>query len=349
MTINSPQVPESGGFSDASLEEFLQGTAFDTRNLPPDTPVETNDQFVEDLDDGGESPTTPVPSTIIQGSESDAGSTQGGTDSTLTTQSSDEDEVWEWDDGFQLPRSQARALAEFDAFLAANPELAAQIAGVVQGQYQLVPYGSGEPNAEPVPTTPALSTPTQQQGPPPDLDLDDPQVKLLWDTIQQQQAALAAQQQRLQSHEVQLSTQTQATTQSLISKAEQSFKTDRSLTDEQMVKIREVAGRLNVLPSLLSPVDPITQLPRNVDPLKAVEQAFDIAYWQLPEFRNRQVQATVDQTIKDNTRKAKASSVGGNSGSVRRTPVTKPKTKEETRQEMIREVAGYFASEQGDN
>ena len=247
-----------------------------------------------------------------------------------------EDE-WAWDDGLKLTRDQARTLADFDAWLTANPDLARAWTSLVQGTHELVPRGQQPPVPTPTPTT----TPTQVT-PPPDLDLDDPVVKHIWTELQTTRQQLDAASKVLTRHEQQISTANASTAQSLLAKAQETFQTTKKLNSDEMTKVRQVAERMNIVGGLMSPLDPITGLPRTVDPVKALEKAFDIAYNEIPEFRSRIVTEMVTQTKTEQDRKRKLTSLQGGSGSVPRgTPA--PKTEADRRAAMIKEVADAMA------
>jgi hypothetical protein len=88
----------------------------------------------------------------------------------------------------------------------------------------------------------------------------------------------------------------------------------------------------------MAPIDPVSGLPRNVDPLKALEDAFDLAHWQIPRLRDKELAEVQSATRTSNKRKAKLSSLGGASGSVPRQQNTVPTNKQERRQAMLAEM-----------
>lgn len=236
------------------------------------------------------------------------------------------EDVWEFDGGLTLDKETARSLAEFNAFLNANPDVAEAIRESVQAKYQ----------------------PQQPTQPPPEpelehLDLDDPNVKFLYENYQKQQNDLAQAMDVIRRHELQLTTQTEATATSIVERAVTSFKQEHQLDDESMQQVRQIAGQMNIVESVFAPEDPITGVARRVDPLTAIEKALDIAYWSIPEYRDREINRQLEANRQDQEKKRKLSSLGGSSGSVPREQQT-PTTKEEIHAAMIREVAQHMGT-----
>lgn len=236
-------------------------------------------------------------------------------------------DVWEYENGLRIDREQAQVYAEFERFLLENPQVAEAISNAVNAQ-----RAPAAPTAEQTPQSPAPSAP------PEGLDLDDPAVRILWEELQSQRAAT---QQVLARHEQQLNNQNQATTESLINRASLEFQKAHSLSNDEMTKVKDAAGRLQVLPSLMQPLDPFTGQPRRVDPMQAIEKAFDIAYWQMPELRDREMQRVTKQAREDRKRKTKLSALGGSSGSTPRS-VNVPNDPKARREAMIAEIAGFM-------
>lgn len=232
-------------------------------------------------------------------------------------------DAWTYDDGLRIDRDQARIYAEFEQFLINNPQVAQAISQTIGAQ--------GEP-AKPEPQAPAV---------PEGLDLDDPAVRALWNELVAQRDLVARANETLQRHESQLTQQNQSTTESLINNASLQFAKDHDLSETEMKRVRDTAGRLQVLPALISPTDPITGVPRKVDPMAAIQEAFNIAYWQLPELREREMQRLTKKQRDDRKRKGKLAALGGTSGSVPR-QVNVPNDPAARRQAMIAEIAGMM-------
>lgn len=240
---------------------------------------------------------------------------------------------WQWDDGLAIDREKARNLALFDQWLEANPQLASQIAGVAQGQFELVPKGSGVPNAQ-APTAQAPPASTA----PAELDLDDPIQRRLWDELNSTRKQLDAAGEVLTRHEAQIQQTGANTTRALVDRVATEYATKKNLSAEELNVVRQQAARLNIVSSLASPIDPVTQLPRTVDPVQAVEQALDTAYWSIPQFRDRALADMTKAQIEDIRKKAKLTSLGGSSGSVPR-KATRPTNENERREAMVAQVA----------
>lgn len=256
----------------------------------------------------------------------------------------DDGEVWEYDLGddqkLTINREQAKAYAEFEAFLQANPELAEAISGSVVGTHKFLPVETpspvvGAPAGSPVATPDPLA-------PPPELDMDDPVQKAVWDRMVETRTQLDTATAALARHEQVITTQRDDTTRALINRASASFQEEHKLTSEDMDEIQKVTARLNVMPALMNPIDPITGLPRQVDPLKAMEDAFDLARWQIPRLREAEIAAVQAQTRSNNSRKAKLSSLGGSSGSVPRQQNTVPTNPAERHQAMLAEMGAML-------
>lgn len=264
-----------------------------------------------------------------------------------TTDTSDDDEIpdipvaWQWDDGLVIDREKARNLALFDAWLGENPEVAARLAGVAQGELDVVPLeGRGVPANNPttaIPTTPANIAATAA---PDDLDLDDPVQRRIWDELQATRQLIAQQNELLVRHDQQISQSTQQTTAALVKRITDEYREKNELSPEEVSVISKKAALL--IPQFTNPVDLETGLPRTVDPVYAVEQALDAAKWSIPEFRNKALNTLAQQKLDDLRKKSKLTSLGGSSGSVPRKATT-PTTEHERRQAMIAEVAAEMS------
>lgn len=322
MTMQEPPQPNQQdlGMSDDDIQEFLATI----QEEPPSIPGVGADD-----DQGGETP--PVSPPVVE----DEGTPPAAADG-----------IWEWEipteDGgsekLSLTKEQARTLAQFDTWLAANPDMAATIAGVVQGELQVVPRGAGgEPiESRPVAPAPPASPPAAQQAPD-DLDLDDPTIKRLWDENQTTKQQLAAASEVLTRHEAAIQAQTQDTTQALVNRAVSDYATKHAMDEAQVTRLRQQAARLNIIGSLVDPFDPVTGLPRQVDPVAAVHEALDVAYWSTPEFRQQAMDTAMRSHVEGLRKKQKLTSLGGSSGSVPRTPQP-PANETERHNAMIAEV-----------
>lgn len=194
----------------------------------------------------------------------------------------------------------------------------------------------------------------QQVSPPPppvpafdpsSLDLTDPSVAALYSYLTEQQATIES----LRQSQTQIANQSyeamRVQTDALYKRAADSFRESRSLDDTEMDRVASVAARLNVLPALMSGVDPLTGLPSRPDPITAMTRALDIAYNSIPEYAAK-VKAAAEQTQRrHNSRKQKLAAVQGSSGSVPRTPAPPADPK----QAMIQEVAAMMSGDWSEN
>lgn len=231
--------------------------------------------------------------------------------------------------GVQLPKDVALSYAQFDALLRNDPELFRLINETVQGR------GAGGVSTQPtLPPAPTLPTLPQLA----DDDLTDPALKSLYDTARSQQALINDLQSRLQQVSDVTLTREHEEFQSLLNTTRASFSKQHDLTKQQMDQVQATAERLNVVPSLMRGIDPITGTTTPRDRSTALTRAFDIAFNYIPEFREKALAEAVQARAKSSRRKQKLAGVSGAGGGMPRTePV--PTNERERRDAMIREVA----------
>lgn len=224
------------------------------------------------------------------------------------------------------PEELAQVIAIRDA-VANDPGLRDRIAEYYRG--------GGTPSTPTAPTPAAVTPPEFTPFDPTHLDLNDPSVAALYTYMVEQQQAIEL----LRQHQTQIANQSyeamRVQSDALYTRAAESFKKDRDLSDDDLNRIASIATRLNVLPSLMSGTDPMTGLPVRPDPISAMTRALDIAYNSIPEFASKNLARAEATTRRHNTRKQKLAAVAGSSGSVPRTPAP-PR---DPRQAMIQEVA----------
>lgn len=240
-------------------------------------------------------------------------------------------------DGVQITLDEARTLQGFGQFLRENPEIAGRVAAVLEG-------GDEASGTHTAPTRAPVPTGFTPPEPPEGIDLDDPAIAALWNQHVDTLAAQTRMEEMLRQHDDWINRSSRETLQSLTQEARQSYQTEHNLSDAEMAKVYEVAGSLQVLPSLMQPTDPITGVPRAVDPMAAIKQSFEIARWQIPELREREVQLLVEQRKPEEQRKKKLSSLGGSGGTAPKTK-PEPKTEADRRAAMIEQVAAYQRGE----
>lgn len=234
-------------------------------------------------------------------------------------------------DGATWTRQQAKDWRDFQTFLEANPEYADRVREALTPQ---------APTPTPA-TPPASSTPDVPEG----IDLDDPAIAALWNQHVDQLAQMEQLRQTLAAHDTYINQSQLQTTESLVNTARTSYQTEHNLSNEEMGRVFDLTAQLQIIPALMQSADPATGLPRQVDPLAAMNQAFEVARWQIPELREREIESRLEAGKADNKRKKQLSSLGGSSGSV---PKSKPEPRNEAerRAAMIEMVAG-FQSGQG--
>lgn len=210
-----------------------------------------------------------------------------------------------------LSDAEVAQLVAFRDELRENPELASLVSNYFAGQQPPAPAPESSQPVPPEPTAPASPALT----PPPDLDLDDPAIKAVWEANVANHQRIAQLESMFQVQQQQARLAQSAQSESFYNRATESFRQSHNLEKSDIDRISQVAARMGVLPSLMSGVDPITGLPSRPDPLTALDRALQIAYDQLPEYHP-------EQTEKNTQRKQRLAAVSGRSGSVpRATPV----------------------------
>lgn len=254
-----------------------------------------------------------------------------------------EDDI-EYDPGQRIPRSRVRDYVALDQILQANPELAQIISNYLTQQYESpAPTTQSVQGGQPVQSPASVPPPTPPA--PTELDLDDPSIKYLYDTVQAQNQQLIQQQEYLRSiyptlsrHEQFYQSRAQQETTSLVNRAVQSFQQQNGYTDDEMQAIRLVAGRMNTINTILdSGLDPVTGQPIG-DNLTALERTLEIARDMIPEYRERAIANAAAQQRKDSTRKRKLGALSGSGGSANRS-AKPPSTPAEYQEAMLRDVA----------
>lgn len=298
-----PLVIEGAGTPDEL--EAVAAARFGARTEPATEPTEPETPAAEELppaDGGSTEPPAPTPTV---------------------------EDTWSFDDGVTISREQARSYAEFERFLSENPDAARIVYGLVTGE---------SPQETPAPP----AAPPSPQVVPDDLDLDDPVQARLWNEMQQLRQAVANTQQLAQSAQEIVTSQVEASSTALLQRARASYQQQHNLSEDDMTLVAETAGKLNVLPSLMAPVDPTTGMPRKVDPLRALETAFELAAWNIPHLREAQIAEFQEQARESTTRKKKLTSLGGSSGSVPRQQNEVPTDPKARREAMTADIAAML-------
>lgn len=291
----------------AALEQRLGVSFDDPENAEPDEQAEGDDAGLDDGQGDGEDQGEPEPS---QAPESQA------------------DPLIELAPGISIPRESALSYWQFESILRADPELRRTVderIRLLRGE--TAGGGSASPH-EPSPVLPELDEDS----------LEDPALKALYDYAKAQQQHNAALEQRVrQLSDVTISRESEELA-ALVTREKDSFQKSHSLTPDEMNRVESVALRLNVVPALMQGVDPVTGAAVPRDRTAAIQRAYEIAYYWLPEFREREFQAAVQDRAKSQQRKQRMAGIGGSSGSV---PKQAPalRTEADRRKAMIAEVA----------
>lgn len=361
---NLPAPPEHGGVTDEDMEAYFASRGIPNPQFQPGTSGDAPVAGVEGSDGGtAPIPTPPAPDPSLQApltapetgapdapvipAPETGSEPQGTEDSPIGSQPDPLDslpEEIEYGDR-KIPRDRIKALLAFQDLLEGDEVLQQTLAaylttGQVPSSAGPVTQGGGDgSSAAPVPSANPFEQPLV---PPEDLDLDDPVIKSLWSVVEQQHGQIAA----LAKNQLQTSQQFEQRQvmeyEGLVNRAVSSFQQQHQLDDNQIAEIRQVAARMNVLPQFLNGIDPITGLPVRPDPLAGIERSLEVAYYSLPQYRDREFETRQRQRVAENQKRQKLAALNGSSGSVPRTQAA-PTTPEGRRQAMAAEVAEMFS------
>ena len=273
-------------------------------------------------------------STLLPQGNNDEGGDDDDTDENDDQESNEGEETPDTNDFFtingkQFSREEIERLYNFDQYLRANPDAATRVAQAIT-------------RPSPVSETPPQTPPQEFSAPEPpsELDLDDPQTKILWDQVvesrkaiwdqnqrfAQQQQTIAAGQQRLQA------SQAQSDMQTALNQFKEQF---INLNEDDITTIRKEAGP--ILPSFLSQLPPVTALFRSME----------VAAWANADIRkklNDPEFKTETQATKSTTRKRKLGSISGSPASAPKTE-TRPQYRND--RDMVNQLAQAFQDSLG--
>lgn len=266
--------------------------------------------------------------------------------------------------GRNYSQAEIESFAQFDSLLRSDPRLGQVIYDYLHGN-QSVPSsggvgtapgqggqpptpGWGNPPVPPTQQVQPVQQPVQSQ-PPLQIDpeaLQDPTVNFLWNTIQQQNETLSNFRSEISRLGSITSSRVEAESRSIIETAVEEFKSTYQVDDLTAQQVRLAAARLEVIPSVLRGIDPITGQPTDPNPLNAVRRAMEIAAYGVPEVRDRIIAAQLQQQTADAQRKQLLNGVGGSSRTVpRNTPA--PTSPQDIKSAMIQEVAAAMNGNNG--
>lgn len=242
--------------------------------------------------------------------------------------------------------AEAEQLRQLGQLLQSDPELRAAFAAKLRGE----PIPPPAPFQQP-PTSEPMLPPTQQQFPPapaqqvPEgLDLEDPQIKALYDLVQSTRTEMQQQAQTLNQTRQASVAAAEAQAASLYRTAAEGFAQRYDLEQTDVDHLSNVAARLGVLTTLSQGIDPLTGLPVRQDPIAAVDRALEIAYFTDPTYRQKEWERQAKVRREDQQRKQKLAAVQGSSGSAPRTTPA-PTTPDGMRGSMLGEVRQMMSGE----
>lgn len=239
--------------------------------------------------------------------------------------------IFEVAPGVAISRDQALSFYQFDALLKGRPDLVGKIQDIINAP-------AGETVVQ-EPTPVSLDIPEEYR--------DDPAFKAIYDAYTAQNTRLGEMQQRLDQLQNVSVDREREEFRVLIDTQTARFQQEHSLSNEEMQKVTQTATNLEVLPKLLTGIDPITGEAGPRDRGQAIGRALEIAYWYLPEMREKALHGQVAERAKSTQRKQRLAGVsGGGGGSVPQNTDPRKMNQQERREAMIREVAGLGGQEE---
>lgn len=226
-------------------------------------------------------------------------------------------------DGSQVTLTPAQALAyyQFDQRLSSDPAFSQYLHSYDPASR---PGGGGVEQVPPPESTPPPPTVNLDE-----LDLEDPTIKYLVDSIKGLEQKLNPLQEVAARHEQLLTQEQQAQANALVSSAQQSFRQRYThLSEDEVVALTHAAARTGMVNSYMSGVHPITGLPVPPNPLEAMSLALETVYWSNPEYRQHALAEQTRQAREDRARKRKAGSLSGPSGISNKAPAVPRNEKE---------------------
>jgi hypothetical protein len=196
-------------------------------------------------------------------------------------------------EGRRIPRGDALAILEFHEWARANPQHVAAISAVLEGRAQIVPLEQQPPEASAASPAAARAS---------DEDELDPAVRRELEALRGEIGTLRS---RTMEEE-------RAQALGAIEQASRTFAARYSLAEADVLKVQDALGQLRILPSFVARL--------GGDRIRGTEEALEVAYLSMPEFREREVERRMKLHEESQRRQRKASKLSGSSGSVPRTP-----------------------------
>lgn len=195
------------------------------------------------------------------------------------------------------------------------------------------PGGGGTQAPPPVTTPPPPSVNLDE------LDLDDPNIKFLYETVQRLEQELNPLREGYARHEQAITSDQEAQANAIISAAQRSFHTQyEHLTEADIKAITDAAARTGMVNTYMQGVHPITGLPVSPNPLEAINLAMETIYWANPVYREQAMADKVKAQREERVKKRKAGALAGPGGSTPRT-VPNLKNEKDRREAMLSVVA----------
>lgn len=234
-----------------------------------------------------------------------------------------------------LPNGLRVSLERVQQLLAPNLDQAA-----LRSQPPVQPTAPTPPASVPVPAIPQLTAE--------DLELADPATRALYSAYQAQAQQLAAVNQRINA-EAQARINTQAAHNEALTVATRTqFQREYEIPDALMDEITMTAARSGAIRTYMQDrVHPVTGLPVDPDPSKAVWTALEMGFWASPAGRQLDYDRQRQRDGLAAARKQKLAGIGGNSGSSPRTTTRAPQTQAERHDAATQFVAETFFSQDG--
>jgi hypothetical protein len=181
---------------------------------------------------------------------------------------------------------------------------------------------------------------------PPEIDLDDPATKYLYDRMQEMERRLAQTGQVVTLTQQQQQEELDRRTTALVNRVAASFQQQHELTDAQMKELRTAAAHVGGVDRYMSGVHPVTgEIIPNPDIMSAIDTALTIAFRAREDFVTSSTEKVVRRQLDNKQRKARLNKIGGNSGSTPRTPQI-PTDAPGRRAAMLEEVRGLMNGQQ---
>ncbi len=229
----------------------------------------------------------------------------------------------------QLTKEQAESLVGLYDFIQQHPNEALAFMDVLEGRAQVVRGEAQSPSPSEA-SSPQFSPPAEEDW------------EFVPQSLRERMAKLDEMEQRFAAHEDFLRRQQEQQALAYaqqaavaVEKGVEQFRSRYDVTDEDLEKIRNEAARLQLADRLLAEVG---------DPVRAVDEALEIALLRNPEFREREIaRKQQEQLLADEKRQRKLSAIAGSSGSAPRD--SKPSTREDINASMVDMVRAAMRGE----